>query len=157
MDPVTLAVIFIGISFVVAVALWHKILDWAEESLFPWLKKHFPSILPSVKEAFWFIDDKVMTPIRDAVKKAWKKLRDRLLKMVTKIHRKTSWEWVRTTTSWIIVKLTPKPEVTKVTTESSVNWDELPSDVREEFLRKGKTDYDLNVTELRDKEMKLSY
>ncbi len=155
MEPITitLAIIF-GIAAAVAVvALWHKILDWAEKSLFPWLEEHFPSILPYVRDAFFFIDDKVMVHIRNAVRKAWEKLRTILLKMVTWIHRKTSWAWVRTTTSWIIKKLTPKPEVTKVTTEEEVNWDELPPDVREEFLRKGKPEYEVNVTELRDKEI----
>ena len=155
MEPITitLAIIF-GIAAALAVvALWHKILDWAKESLFPWLEKHFPSISQDVRDAFSKIDKYVMVPIRNAVKKAWEKLRSILLKMVTWIHRKTSWAWVRTTTSWIIEKLTPKPQVKKVIAEEEVNWDELPPDLREEVLRKGKTEYEVNVTELRDKEI----
>lgn len=143
-----------GAAFIAIIALWHKILDWAHSSLFPWLEKNLPTILGTVKDAFTWVDNKVAVPIRRLVKSAWNKLRSYLLKMVTQFERKTQSTWIKRVTSWIIAVLdSPKPTVKKVETVEEVNWDELPPDVKEAWLKNNQSSRELNVTEARDQEL----
>ncbi len=154
---IILAVFGLAIALIsAAAALWNKILNWAENSLMPWLEKNMSFIVDKVKDAFIWLDKNVMVPIRHAVKKAWETLRNFLLKTLTTFKQKTlnDWtEWVRETTSWIIEKLTPETPVKKITETKDVFWDDLPPDIREAIIRKRQREYEMNVTDLRDKEV----
>lgn len=143
-----------GVAIVVIIALWHNILDWAKSSLFPWIEKNLPTIVDAVKDAFTWVDNNVAVPIRRLVKAAWNKLRNYLLKMVTRFDRKTQSTWVKQATSWVIEVLdSPKPTVKKVETVEEVNWDDLPADVKNAWLKNNQSSRELNVTEARDQEL----
>jgi len=153
-----LAAIFglVVIAIGVLAALWNKVLNWSQNSLMPWLEKEMSFIADKVNDAFIWLDKNVIIPIRNAVKKAWETLRNFLLKMLTTFEQKTlnEWtEWVRKTTFWVIEKLTPETLVKKVVETEKVNWDELPPDIRETIIRRRQSEYEINVTELRDKEI----
>ncbi|GGA18112.1 hypothetical protein [Okeania sp. KiyG1] len=146
-------VVALGVSIVLALAFWYQILDWAQDSLFPWVKRNIPLIEGVVKEAFIAVD-KVATPIRKTIRQAWEKLRDFLLKQVVKIEIKSSSELIKRVTSWVIKVLESGKKVpVKVETEEEVNWDELPEEVRKEFLSKGESETEIDVTEIRDDEI----
>lgn len=100
-DPFTIA--FGGIILVAAIALafWHAILGWAERSLFPWVERNLPSLATQVRSAFAAVD-KVAAAIRRQVKEAWDRLREVLLKQVIHFQRRSSSEWVRKATAWVI-------------------------------------------------------
>ncbi|MEM9924822.1 MAG: hypothetical protein AAF915_13885 [Cyanobacteria bacterium P01_D01_bin.50] len=138
----------------VIITVWHKILEWAQTSLFPWLKENLPHIVEQVKDAFIWIDNEVAVPIRQIVKKAWEKLRNYLLQTVTEFERRTESIWVRRITSFVIQRLEQaQPKVKKVVIEEDVNWDELPPDVKKFWIRDGRQNLELDVTQIRDKEI----
>ena len=146
----------LGVSATFALIFWVQILGWAEDSLFPWIKNNIPSIESAVRKAFSALDNQAVA-IRKIIRKAWKKLRKFLLKQVVKLERKSSNKWIRRVTSWVIKVLESGEKVpVKVETEEKVNWDELPEDVRKEFLSKGKSESEIDVTKNRDDEMDMS-
>ena len=146
----------LGVSATFALIFWDQILGWAQDSLFPWIENNIPLIEDVVKEAFIAVDE-VASSIRKTARKAWKKLREFLLKQVVKLERKSSNKWIRRVTSWVIKVLESGEKVpVKVETEGKVNWDELPEDVRKEFLSKGKSESEIDVTKNRDDEMDMS-
>lgn len=143
----------LGVSSALVLIFWNQILEWAQDSLFPWIKRNIPLIEGVVKEAFIAVD-KVATPIRKTIRQAWEKLREYLLKQVVKLERKSSNKWIRRVTSLIIKVLESGEKVVRqVETEKEVDWDELPEDVRKEFLSKGKSESEIDVTKRRDDEI----
>lgn len=156
-DPITIIAVSIGIAAALALKFWNQILRWASDIVFPWMEKYIPWALKDVRRAFDAVD-KVVTPLRRAVKQAWQGLRKYLLKQVVDFSRKTSalnsYAWVKKTTTWLIKVLDSGEQVpVKVETTSTVEWEEVPDDVREEFLRRNKQKASVDVTELRDKEL----
>ena len=154
MEPITLTIVAVfAIAAAAAVVFWQKILGWAENSLFPWLAKNIPSIESSVRLAFSVVD-KVTVAVRSAVKQAWSNLRQYLLKQTIELQRKSSSEWIKRVVSWVVKRLESGETVpVKVVTEEVVSTDDLPSDVREAWLRQQKETAELNITETRDKEL----
>jgi hypothetical protein len=131
---------------------WHKILDWAEASLFPWVERQFPLLLDTVKNAFVFLD-KFTSPTRLAIKKSWEKLREYLLKQVIQIEKDSSNQWVKKVTSWV-AQILDNGQIApvRVETEEYIPYEELPQDVREAWIRRQERIAEFNVTELRDQE-----
>jgi hypothetical protein len=156
MDPITVSIV-IGILGVIgataALIFWHKVLDWAQESLFPWLEKNIPSIKSLVVEAFVIVDDVAVT-VRSAVKQAWSNLREYLLKQTIEFERKSSSEWTKRVVFWVVKRLeSGETAPVKVVTEEDVSPDDLPPEAREAWLRNHKETAELNITEIRDKEL----
>lgn len=142
------------VSTGIALTFWHKILDWAETSLFPWLERKYPLILDTVKNAFVALD-KLTAPTRLAIKKSWEKLREYLLKQIVHLEKNAPNQWIKRVTSWLIQILENGQEVpVKIETEEFLTHDELPDDVREAWIRRQEKTADFNTTELRDQELK---
>ncbi|ETW94544.1 MAG: hypothetical protein ETSY1_34400 [Candidatus Entotheonella factor] len=57
----------LAVTATVAVVCWHKILSWAEESLFPWVRANFPALEQPVRDAFVILDN-VTVAVREATK-----------------------------------------------------------------------------------------
>ena len=156
MDPLLIGAIGAALGLVSAVAVvmfWKQILKWAEESLFPWIKTNIPSIESAVREAFSALDNKAVA-IRNIIRKAWKKLREYLLKQVITFQRQSSGEWVRQATSWVIKNLESGDKVpARVTVEEEIDWQVLPPDVRAEWLKRQKNEAQINITEYRDQQI----
>ncbi|GJD19196.1 hypothetical protein RIVM261_041520 [Rivularia sp. IAM M-261] len=154
---ILVAVLFVGAG--VALIFWDKILYWADKTLYPWIKHNLPELESYVRDAFWALD-KVVTPIRNLrklteIKEAWKMLREYLLKVLVQFEQKTRDQWVKRITHWAIRNLESK-QVARVVTEENINVDSLPSDVRQEWLQRGNTTQDVDVTQLRDRELELA-
>lgn len=131
------------------VVFWHKILQWAEDSLFPWIDSNIPSLKDLVRLAFSSVDKGVVL-----VRNAWNKLREYLIKQVIKIERNTQRQWVRKATSIIVKKLESGRTVpVKVETEEVLDWDELPEDLRQDFLCGTRKNLELDVIQIREKEL----
>ncbi len=156
---VLLIVLFVGAA--VALIFWDQILYWADRALFPWIKENFSSELEyKVRNAFAALD-KVVTPIRNnikalekltEIKEAWKMLRESLLKVLVQFEQKTPIEWVKRITYWAVRNLKSK-QVVRTVGEEIVDVNSLPDDVREEWLKRGNTTQDVDVTQLRDREL----
>jgi hypothetical protein len=148
--------VIFGIATVVItalVAMWGKVLEWSQNSLFPWLNENLPNIEQSIRDAFVKLD-KAIVAIRQSAKMAWKKLREYLLKTTAHFERKSSNEWTRKITSFVIEKLDKtKPIIKKVETVEEINWDDLPADLRSEWMKTANQNIDIDVTKSRDDEI----
>ncbi len=143
----------LAIGVAAAIAFWPQIVNWAQESLFPFIRKNFPELSDLFTKAFTIID-KGFSAIRRKIKQAWQKFRAWLLKQAITFSRQTNNIWVKTITSWLIKTLdSPTPKVTKVETEEDVDWAELPDEIRESYLRQNIRQSSINFTEIRDKEI----
>ena len=143
-----------AVAIVAAIALWNKIMQWAENRLFPWIKKYLsPKIEELTKEAFVILD-KVAVSVRNVVKKSWQILRKFLLEATVKFEKKQNNKWIKKWTSKIIKFLDHKKPVVKVVeVEEEIDYDELPPDVRERLIRFEQSSYELDVVNLRDQEI----
>lgn len=138
----------------IALIVWEKIVSWAQNRLFPWIERNLaPKVADLAKQAFAAID-KVAVAVRNAVKQAWENLRRVLLKVVVNLEKQSSNKWVKRWTAWMLKKL-ESGEIAPVRRieEEEMKWDELPPDVRESSLRYGKNSYELDFTDLRDREL----
>lgn len=138
-------VLFVGGS--VAIALWDKVLGWAEEHLTPWVAEHAPHLSKYLADGYVVLD-RAAVKIRRAVRKAWVELRKELLKQFVDYTRQLDGTWKVVITSWLMVK--DQNIMKKITSEKTVAYDELPDEIREEFLRRQQQNQQIDVTKLRD-------
>ncbi|RMG23409.1 MAG: hypothetical protein D6732_24805 [Methanobacteriota archaeon] len=152
--PILVGVLITTTSVITLAALWGKILSWAQESLFPFIKKMVPSLEGHVKRAFVLLD-KVFSPLHQQVFEAWKKVREFLLTMIQEFERRTDNEYICKITQFLRVKLekTEKPKFKKVVEERSVEFSELPEEIRKDLILKDGAR--LDVTKARDQEMEM--
>jgi hypothetical protein len=139
----------------VVLAYWTKILQWAKDSLLPWVKENLPALAQVVEDALVNID-KAVVAIKRQVKEAWGRLRQTLLRQVATFKQMTNNEWLLEVISWVQVKLTewdPAPVVKEVRSERTVRYDELPDEVREQLLRTGLGNYEADITKAQDDEV----
>jgi hypothetical protein len=158
MNPITnLLIGAIGLALAASVVVfWHQILEWGEKSVFPWFERHLPTVAPYVRKAFSRVDN-VVTSVRRAIKEAWDRMSQYLLKQVVELNRQTSNTWVQQVTSWVIdvSGYNNEPVVKQITTETEVPYDNLPEDVREALLRRQQASFSKDVTDIRKQEMAL--
>ena len=147
----SLALSVLAVSAVIA--LWYRILDWAKESFLPWLRDNFaPNVASAMEDAFIWFDANVAVPVRRAIKTAWRKLRPHLLKMAVHFEQQSRGKWMKRMTSWV-VKVLGEPKVVVVKTEEEVNWDDLPPEVKEVWMKNNQTSHELDITDVRDKQI----
>ena len=151
---VEILVLALGIvSVAAAFSLWSRIRSWCEEALFPWFEKHLPRIAPHVRTAFAVVDNVVVA----ARRLAWHCLREHLLHQVLKLERRSASVWMRQVTSWVTAVLqTGQTVPVRIVAEGACSWDELPYEVRAEWLRRGRNTQEHDIVELREKELELA-
>ena len=145
---ILIAVLFVGGA--AAITFWNKILEWVRKSMLPWMDKNLHWLKEDIAEAFSKLD-KVIAPIR----RAWQHIRKYILKILVQFAENTENEWIKRISYWVIGSHSSKEQVTRVVTEEEVEFDDLPHDVREQLIRKGHID-DIDVTQMRDKELEMS-
>jgi hypothetical protein len=140
-----------------AIALWPQIRAWSEEAVFPWLERNLPDVVPHVRTAFAAMDNAV-TSVRRNIKQAWNCLREHLLHQLVILERSSSFQWIRRVTSWMVKVLSNGQRVpVQIVTETAFATDDLPAEVRSEWLRQGRGRHEIKATELRDREMNELY
>jgi hypothetical protein len=148
-----LAVALGAVSIAAAYSLWCSIRTWAEESLFPWFEKHLPQLAPFVRTAFAAVDKVVVA----AHRLAWCRLREHLLHQVLKLERHSASTWMRQVTSWVAaVSGAGQTVPVRIVAEGRCSWDELPAEVRAEWLRRGRNCQEHDIVELREQELELA-
>jgi hypothetical protein len=155
---IALGIAALGVAAAIVTIYWTKILHWARESLFPWVDKNLPVLAQDVRDAFVVLD-KVIAPVRLKAKEAWERLRQTLLRQVAEFEQLTKSTWLLRITSWVRVRLTelsPTPVVKEVRTETVISYEELPPEVREQLLRQGLGNYQVDVTNAKDVEMTMT-
>lgn len=129
----------VGLSVVLTVAFWQKIVTWANQRLAAWLGEHFGS---EVREAFLLIlagSDRLMVLTQRAISN----IQARLVKARLffrqlnggREHEKVIQAELRQ----------PDGEIIKVEAAEVVPWHELPDEVREKFIRRQTTSVELEL------------
>lgn len=164
MDPVTIAIIAIGIGGAIAISaaaaliFWPKVVKWAEANLLPWVKEHIPAMEDDVRYAFNLID-KFAVPLHALIKEKWQLVRQYLLRQVEIFEQQPDHSWQLSTISWFRAKLEETdPDqlvIEEIKTVREVRWEDLPAEVREAALRRGATTYEIDFTRERDAELGL--
>lgn len=160
MEPVTIA-IALGVALITSAAgvlYWAKILQWGMSSLLPWAQQNIPGLEPYIREAFINID-RVAAPTYALVKDAWQRVRKTLVEQLEVFEGQADGKWTVTVTSKVrdtLDRLRPAEEDLIIyTTTQRVAYEDLPSKVREHWLRESQAKYQINVTKERDAELRL--
>jgi hypothetical protein len=145
------------ISAGAAFILWNRVLQWAFDSLFPWVEVNIPTVAPIVREAFAILDN-IGTPTRITVKQSWEQVRQYLLKQVLQFSEISSDTWVRRVISWLLPVLSnnePVCQAKMVITEKDVDFydEEMPPEVRQAFIRRQEKMTEFDLTKMRDEEL----
>lgn len=153
------------VTVAVALIFWNQILNWADQTLFPWIRDNLPGLEQYVRHAFAEVH-KVVGPIRrniitlkqfTEIKGAWEILRKYLLKVLVQFELNTQYQWVKRITTWATRKLESSMQVVQIVAEEIVkDVDSLPDDVRQQWLKLGKTTQEMDVTKTRDSELTMT-
>lgn len=163
MDPITITLIGVASVIIIAgaaaIIFWPKIIKWAEGNLFPWVRENMPWLEQVVRDAYSFVD-KFATPAHAIVKEKWQELRQYLLRQVEMFEQQSDFTWMLETTAWVrqsLEELDPeKVVVEEIRSRRSVEYHDLPAEVREAALRKGITTHEIDFTRARDLELGLT-
>jgi hypothetical protein len=163
MEPVTIVILSIALGGAIigaaaAAFYWTKILQWGMENLQRWVEQHLPGMGKYVRNAFAYVDV-IGSPAHAIAKEAWRELRRALLRQIQLFEQQADGTWLLRVTSWLRTTLeeleTTESEVAEVITERKVAVEDLPPEVRREWLRQERTAHEFILTEFRDKELGL--
>jgi len=140
----------------IAIRFWNALLEWVCTSLATWIQTDFgPFLVDAIKVAFVALTQ-VTIAAYDMIQKAWNALRQVLLEMVVEFHQSSasSRTWMRQMTAVLIKVLeSGQPVILKREVEETINWDNLPADVRATWLGSPQKSYKVDVINTRGKEL----
>ncbi len=134
----------------VVVAYWPKIMAWARDSLLPWADEYLPEFSGVIRQAFLDIDNAAVE-IRQAIRSAWRRLRNVLLKETAEFVRLFNDRWAVEITSWLANRHNAEKPVVRIVTQQTLDWDDLPPDIRAQLIREDVAGESLDVVAARDK------
>lgn len=154
---VILLVTLFEVVGVIAFALWEKFMVWVVDSLFVWLKENLPKLAQVseklLKNAFTVLKIGAEN-LLSVVKESWKVIRPLIYELKLNFQKQVS-EWSRIVQSKIYTLSGPEKIPTLVTrmVEEKVEYDDLPADVREAIIRGAEKNLEVDIKELRDREL----
>jgi hypothetical protein len=153
---VILIVTILQVTGVVALALWEKLMVWVVESLFVWIKDTLPKLAKFsgdvVKLAFTVVTITSTISIQ-AIREAWKTIRPFLFGMIMNFEKEAS-SWIRVIRSKLLkLDASDKPVIVTRESREQIAFEDLPSDVREAVIRGSKENREINIKEIRDREL----
>jgi hypothetical protein len=160
-EPVTtllLTTLGFAIAGAAAVLYWTKILQWAEDNLYPWMREYAPGMEDVVRAALAYFD-KIATPAYALALENWRQLRKTVVSIVEEFEQITMDTWLLKVTSTVRVRLSvadPEPVIKEVHSEQRIAYRDLPPEVREQLIRRGVRSYKIDVTSMRDAELGLA-
>ena len=155
-EPITVGILIFGVLISGAVVyFWEQILIFIQNHILPWIETNFPEYKEIALEALMKVDNAI-SALKRKVKAAWAQLREYLLKVLVS-YEKTADGWVKEVISWCVVKLREEEKIVKRTEKVVANHEEIPDEVREQFLRRRTKKMDQDVTEQRDQELGYTY
>lgn len=154
---VILIVTLLEVTGVVALALWEKFMGWVVDSLFVWLKENLPKLAKfsdDVLKLAFTVVKQAAEELLQAVREAWQTIRPFLFELRMNFQKATS-SWVRVITSKIVRFDETSKQPTLVTQEvtEEIGFEDLPADVREAIIRGTEKGREINIKELRDREL----
>jgi len=135
------------------VAFWPVILDWSRDSLLPWLRANYPQVAELATKALSRMDD-VISAVRKSIAEAWQNFRSVLLKLAIYIEKNTEGKWVRRVVSTVRKALdNGQTKLMEITSTKEVDWSELPSEIRERYMKNGQRTCMVDVSKEREAEL----
>ncbi|MFB9180893.1 hypothetical protein ACFFX1_22330 [Dactylosporangium sucinum] len=131
----------------VVVAYWPRIMQWSVDSLLPWVDEHLPAFAEDVRLAFQSLDNAIVD-IRRAIRSAWRRVRDFLLRETADFIRLFNGRWAVQITSYLRNQAMNGKPIVKIVSQEEIDWDDLPEDVRAQVMRDELAPVD--VTKIRD-------
>lgn len=115
-------------------AFWDQICAWYADHLRPWFSRSLPSLAPFVDRAFASLD-RAVSPVRAAILEAWELLRPHILSAVMTFERTSKNAWIRRVCTYVREGLARSATVTRITEEATLDWSELPEEIRAKAMR----------------------
>lgn len=148
MNFVPVLVVALAATVAGAIAFWPRILTWVRTTLV----ERWPGLGDLVTDALVALDG-VASPIRQAARAAWLKLRETFVRVTVTFLQKAG-VWHRRIETWTADQaMRARGEFSQVIQEKVIPFDELPPEVRESFLRNPVADLTVDVTAQRDREL----
>jgi len=146
MEPISLVLLGLGVVLTGAlVVVWDKIIEWAQDALFPWLDVIAPWLGQLARTALVAVN-RVVGAVRKAAIEGWRELRRYLLKVTEQFERTASGRYLVRIISWLRRSL-EEQTVQKRTEEQTVAFDDLPADVQDAFLHGRSSEVDVSATQ----------
>ena len=145
------------VTVAVALALWEKFMVWVVDSLFVWLKENLPNLAKisddALKLAFTVVKQ-AAEELLQAVREAWKKIRPFLFELRMNFQKEAS-SWIRVIRSKVVRldEASKQPVFIAKEVTEEIGFEDLPSDVREAIIRDTGKVHEINIKELRDREL----
>lgn len=139
--------------------LWENIVIQTLDVFWTWLTETLMPVIPEISEyivqtAFASINNATKATF-SSIKKAWEILRTYLLGIYIYIEKNPLGQWIKKYSSRLIkFSKLGKPVIVQRKVEEVVTWEELPSDIRERHIQRNQKQYEIDFTEIRDKEMR---
>lgn len=145
------------VSVAAALAFWEKLMMWVFDSLFVWLKDNLPKLAKFTEDALKLAFTVIKTASEEliqAVKEAWKAIRPFLFELRINFQKEAS-TWVRVIRSKVLKVDDAGKQPIFVTREltEEIGFEDLPADVREAIIRGSENSREINIKELRDREL----
>ena len=143
MEPITFILLAgTGLSVAAALYFWNQIVDYLSKRIVPWVREKL-----GLRAAEIFTDlivwlDKGACRSRQAVKAAWEFFKEKVLSMKT-TYRKVTADTVQATTESVIMM--PDGTCVRRREETTVEWSDLPEDVRREMMRQNAKQAEMDV------------
>lgn len=80
--------------------------------------------------------DDAVSAVRRAGRALWARIQDTLLRATVAVERSTDNRYVRKLTTWLKKTVQGQERVYRVVYEEEVPWEDLPADVREQFIHR---------------------
>lgn len=142
-----------AIAIQLALVIWNQILEWTYSNFLTWIQKDMiPLLKESVQLAFIAVA-KITTEIVDSVKQAWQEVKKFLLDMIVEFENVASF-WKKRSKSIVVKHVEAnRPVFVRREIEEELDWDSLPQEVREAWLKSNQYNYKIDFMETREKEL----
>jgi hypothetical protein len=144
-----------AIAIQVAVVIWEQILAWTYSNFLAWIQKDMIPMLEKTVDLAFIAVNKITYEIVNAVKKAWQEVKQVLLEMIVQFEHVTSSNaWKKKSTSTIFKKVEAnRPIFIKREIEEDLDWDNLPPEIRESWLKGSQHDCKIDFMKIRENEL----
>ena len=124
---------------------WPQLANWMSQSLIPWVREKAGETAGNLLETLVVWLDKGLVPVLAQVRKAWKFLRERILRL-RRTYTKNSADTVMLSTETILVD--ESGNAVRRVEEEEIDWALLPEDVREAMIKQGQQPAEVDVKAL---------
>lgn len=142
-----------AIAIQVAVVIWEQILAWTYSNFLTWIQKDMILMLEKTVKLSFIAVTKITYEIVNAVKKAWQEVKQVLLEMIVQFENVAS-SWKKRSKSTVVKHIEAnQPVFVRREIEEELDWDSLPQEVREAWLKGSQYNYKIDFIETREKEL----